>query len=46
MEEKINKLNEQEAKQLLIQLTELLKENDLKMYDALVMTIEMSVLSK
>ena len=46
MEEKINKLNEQEAKQLLTQLTELLKENDLKMYNALVMTIELAVLSR
>lgn len=44
MEEKINKLNEQEAKQLLTQLTEILKENDLKTYNELVMVIEMAVL--
>lgn len=44
MQEKINKLKEQEAKQLLMQLTELLQETNLDVYNALVSAIEMTVL--
>jgi hypothetical protein len=44
MLEKINKLNEQEAKQLLCQLTELLKENDVAIYNELVTAVEMATL--
>lgn len=43
MENKINKLNEQEAKQLLTQLAELLKEREIKTYYELVMAIDMAV---
>jgi hypothetical protein len=44
MQEKINKLKEQEAKQLLMQLTELLKETNPNIYRELVSAIEMAVL--
>lgn len=44
MLEKINKLNEQEAKQLLTQLAELLKENDVTIYNELVTAVEMATL--
>ena len=44
MLEKINKLNEQEAKTLLTQLAELLKENDVAIYNELVTAVEMATL--
>ena len=44
MLEKINKLNEQEAKTLLIQLAELLKESDVAIYNELVTAVEMATL--
>lgn len=44
MQEKINKLKEEEAKQLLMQLTELLQETNPDVYNALVSAIEMAVL--
>lgn len=44
MQEKINKLKEEEAKLLLLQLTELLQETNSDVYNALVSAIEMAVL--
>ena len=44
MIEKINKIKEQEAKQFLMQLTDLLKETNPNIYNELVTAIEMAVL--
>lgn len=44
MQEKINKLKEQEAKQLLLQLTELLEQTNPNLYNELVTAVEMAVL--
>lgn len=44
MIEKINKLKEEEAKQLLTQLVEILEQTNPNIYNELVMAIEMAVL--